>query len=95
MKKLVREGGSLSRSLASTKMFPPVMVHLIASGEQSGKLDEMLERVASSQAQEIESRVSTLTSLLEPMLMLVMGVVVLLIVIAILLPIFELNTLIK
>ena len=93
--KLVREGGSLSRSLASTKMFPPVMVHLIASGEQSGKLDEMLERVASSQAQEIESRVSTLTSLLEPMLMLVMGVVVLLIVIAILLPIFELNTLIK
>ena len=93
--KLVREGGSLSRSLASTKMFPPVMVHLIASGEQSGKLDEMLERVASSQAQEIESRVSTLTSLLEPMLMLVMGVVVLLIVVAILLPIFELNTLIK
>ena len=93
--KLVREGGSLSRSLASTKMFPPVMVHLIASGEQSGKLDDMLERVASSQAQEIESRVSTLTSLLEPMLMLVMGVVVLLIVVAILLPIFELNTLIK
>jgi general secretion pathway protein F len=93
--KLVREGGSLSRSLASTKMFPPVMVHLIASGEQSGKLDDMLERVATSQAQEIESRVSTLTSLLEPMLMLVMGVVVLLIVVAILLPIFELNTLIK
>ncbi len=93
--KLVREGGSLSRSLASTKMFPPVMVHLIASGEQSGKLDEMLERIAVSQAQEIESRVTTLTSLLEPMLMLVMGVVVLLIVIAILLPIFELNTLIK
>ena len=93
--KLVREGGTLSRSLASTKMFPPVMVHLIASGEQSGKLDEMLERVAVSQAQEIESRVSTLTSLLEPMLMLIMGVVVLLIVVAILLPIFELNTLIK
>ena len=93
--KLVREGGSLSRSLGSTKMFPPVMVHLIASGEQSGKLDEMLERVAASQAQEIENRVSTLTSLLEPMLMLVMGVVVLLIVVAILLPIFELNTLIK
>jgi general secretion pathway protein F len=93
--KLVREGGSLSRSLASTKMFPPVMVHLIASGEQSGKLDDMLERIAVSQAQEIESRVSTLTSLLEPLLMLVMGVVVLLIVIAILLPIFELNTLIK
>ncbi len=93
--KLVREGGSLSRSLASTKMFPPVMVHLIASGEQSGKLDDMLERIAISQAQEIEARVSTLTSLLEPLLMLVMGVVVLLIVIAILLPIFELNTLIK
>ena len=93
--KLVREGGTLSRSLASTKMFPPVMVHLIASGEQSGKLDEMLERIAVSQAQEIESRVSTLTSLLEPMLMLFMGMVVLLIVVAILLPIFNLNTLIK
>ena len=93
--KLVREGGTLSRSLASTKMFPPVMVHLIASGESSGKLDQMLERVAVSQAQEIESRVTTLTSLLEPLLILFMGVVVLLIVVAILLPIFELNTLIK
>ncbi len=93
--KLVREGGSFSRSLASTKMFPPVMVHLIASGEQSGKLDQMLERVAVSQAQEIESRVTTLTSLLEPVLILFMGVMVLLIVVAILLPIFELNTLIK
>ena len=93
--KLVREGGSFSRSLASTKMYPPVMVHLIASGEQSGKLDQMLERVAVSQAQEIESRVTTLTSLLEPVLILFMGVVVLLIVVAILLPIFELNTLIK
>ena len=93
--KLVREGGTLSRSLASTKMFPPVMVHLIASGEASGKLDQMLERVATSQAQEVETRVTTLTSLMEPLLILFMGVVVLLIVVAVLLPIFELNTLIK
>jgi general secretion pathway protein F len=93
--RMVREGGSLSRSLKQTKMFPPVMIHLIASGEASGKLDQMLERVATSQAQEIEARVTTLTTLLEPMLILFMGVVVLLIVVAILLPIFELNTLIK
>jgi general secretion pathway protein F len=93
--RMVREGGSLSRSLKATKMFPPVMVHLIASGEASGKLDQMLERVATSQAQEIEMRVTTLTTLLEPLLILFMGLVVLLIVVAILLPIFELNTLIK
>ena len=93
--RMVREGGSLSRSLASTKMYPPVMVHLIASGEASGKLDRMLERVSLSQAQEIETRVTTLTSLLEPVLILLMGGMVLLIVLAILMPIFELNQLVR
>ena len=90
----VREGASLSRSLASTKMFPPLMSHLIASGEASGRLDEMLERAASQQTREVETRVATLTSLLEPVLILVMGGVVLIIVLAILMPIFELNQLV-
>lgn len=93
--KRVREGASLSRSLAQSKLFPPLMVHLIASGEASGTLGNMLERAAAQQTQEMEGNVATLTSLLEPMLILVMGVVVLVIVLAILLPIFELNTLVK
>ena len=92
--RMVKEGGSLSRSLAHTKMFPPVMVHLIASGEASGTLDQMLERVAVQQSQEMQSRVATLTGLLEPMLILLMGGVVLVIVLAILLPIFEMNQLV-
>jgi general secretion pathway protein F len=91
----VREGASLSRSLARTKLFPPLVVHLIASGEASGKLDTMLQRAADAQSRELEGWVRTLTALLEPLLILAMGLVVLFIVIAILLPIFEMNQLIK
>ncbi|MBA2350482.1 MAG: type II secretion system inner membrane protein GspF [Burkholderiales bacterium] len=93
--RMVREGGSLSRSIGRSKMFPPLMVHLIASGEASGRLDNMLERAAKQQTQEMENQVAALTSLIEPILILVMGVVVLIIVLAILLPIFELNTLVR
>ena len=93
--KQVREGGSLSRSLGKTKLFPPLVVHLIASGEASGRLDAMLQRAAEAQARELENWVKALTALLEPVLILVMGTIVLFIVIAILLPIFEMNQLIK
>ncbi|MGH8728370.1 MAG: type II secretion system inner membrane protein GspF [Burkholderiales bacterium] len=93
--KKVAEGASLSRSLARTKMFPPLMVHMIASGEATGTLDQMLERAAMQQSQELERRVAALVALLEPMLILTMGAVVLIIVLAILLPIFELNTLVR
>jgi general secretion pathway protein F len=91
----VREGVSLSRALAVSGLFPPVLIHLIASGEQSGKLDVMLNRVAKQQEQEVGAFVSTLTSLLEPILILVMGAVVLVIVLAILMPIISMNQLIK
>lgn len=91
----VREGGSLSRSLGRTKLFPPLVIHLIASGEASGRLDAMLERAAAAQSRELEGWVKALTALLEPVLILGMGLVVLFIVIAILLPIFEMNQLIK
>ncbi|KPL26949.1 MAG: type II secretion system protein GspF [Acidithiobacillales bacterium SM1_46] len=91
----VREGGSLSRSLGKAKLFPPVVIHLIASGEQSGRLDSMLIRAAEAQARELEGWVRALTALLEPVLILAMGLVVLFIVVAILLPIFEMNQLIK
>jgi general secretion pathway protein F len=93
--KQVREGGSLSRSLGKAKLFPPLVVHLIASGEASGRLDAMLQRAAEAQARELENWVKALTALLEPVLILVMGAIVLFIVIAILLPIFEMNQLIK
>ena len=91
----VREGVSLSRALAVSGLFPPVLIHLIASGEQSGKLDVMLARVAKQQEQEVGGFVSTLTSLLEPILILIMGAVVLVIVLAILMPIISMNQLIK
>ena len=93
--KQVREGGSLARALGKTRLFPPMVVHLIASGEASGKLDTMLQRAAEAQSRELENWVRALTALLEPLLILVMGAIVLFIVLAILLPIFEMNQLIK
>lgn len=90
----VREGGSLSRAIAQSKVFPPLFVHLIASGEASGKLEHMLDRAATQQTQELETRAAVMTGLFEPLLILVMGVIVLLIVLAILLPIFEMNQLV-
>lgn len=93
--RMVREGGSLSRGLASSKMFPPIMIHLIASGEASGKLGDMLTRIARQQTQQLEGQINILTGILEPAMILIMGVIVLLIVLAILLPIFELNQLVR
>lgn len=91
----VREGVTLSRALAASGLFPPVLVHLIASGEQSGRLDIMLDRVAKQQTQEVSGFTTALTSILEPVLILFMGAVVLLIVLAILLPIIQMNQMIK
>jgi general secretion pathway protein F len=82
----VREGGSLSRSLGKTRHFPPMVIHLIASGEATGRLDQMLERAAAAQTRELENWVRALTALLEPLLILVMGAIVLFIVLALLLP---------
>lgn len=93
--KKVREGVTLSRALATSGLFPPILIHLIGSGESSGKLDAMLERAAKQQEQEISNYTSVLTSLLEPALILVMGAVVLTIVLAILMPIIEMNQLVR
>jgi general secretion pathway protein F len=71
--------------------FPPLLVHLIASGEASGQLDVMLERAAEQQEQEVGNYTAILTSLLEPVLILTMGGVVLMIVLAILMPIIDMN----
>jgi len=90
----VREGTSLARALAAQNQFPPVLVHLIRSGEATGNLPAMLERAAQGEAQELERRTMFLTGLLEPALILTMGVVVLLIVLAVLMPIIEINQLV-
>jgi general secretion pathway protein F len=91
----VREGVSLSRALAASGLFPPILIHLIASGEASGRVDLMLDRAASQQEQEIGNYTTVLTTLLEPILILVMGVLVLTIVLAILMPIIEMNQMIR
>jgi general secretion pathway protein F len=93
--RLVREGASIYAALDKSGYFPPMMVHLIASGESSGKLEEMLERAAVNQEREIETLVSAIMGLFEPVLILVMGGLVLIIVLAILLPIFNLNQLVS
>jgi len=90
----VREGMPLARALGATQAFPPVMVHLISSGETSGRLDEALERAARQQQNDITTRLAAFAALFEPAMILVMGGVVLTIVLAILLPIFQLNSLI-
>ncbi len=91
----VREGASLSTALSKSRYFPPMTIHLIASGEASGKLEDMLDRAATNQEREMESVVATFLSLFEPALIVGMGGMVLIIVLAILLPIFELNQLVR
>lgn len=91
----VREGAGLARALGAGKQFPPMLVHMIASGEATGELPEMLDRAAETLSSEVERRTLALTTLLEPMLILVMGAIVLMIVLAVLLPIIEINQLVK
>lgn len=91
----IREGAMISKSLAMSKLFPPMTTHLIASGEASGRLQEMLARAATNQEREVDGLISTLLGIMQPLLVIVMAVIVLLIVLAILLPIFEINNLIR
>jgi general secretion pathway protein F len=91
----VREGAAIGRSLAQSKLFPPMSIHLISSGEASGELDAMLERTANHQENEMDSLLAAMLSVLEPALIVVMGLMVLAIVMAILLPIFQINQLVR
>ena len=91
----VREGAPLARALGVGKQFPPMLIHMIASGEATGELPDMLERSAQQLSQEVERRTLAMTTLLEPLLILIMGGIVLLIVLAVLLPIIEINQLVK
>ena len=91
----VREGASLARALSAQKYFPPMLVHMIRAGEITGELPAMLERAADSQQADLERRALTIAGLLEPVLILAMGLVVLLIVLAVLMPIIEINQLVR
>jgi general secretion pathway protein F len=90
----VREGAPIGRSLAASRLFPPMTIHLISSGESSGQLENMLERAAISQERELDGLLAALVGLLGPVLIVCMGLFVMGIVFAMLLPIFELNQLI-
>ncbi len=91
----LEKGKSLSGTLRGNKYFTPMLVQMIAVGEQSGALEKMLEKAADSYEKEVESKILAMTSMIEPVMILVMGLVVAFIVISILLPIFEMNQLIK
>lgn len=91
----VREGGTLARGLERSGDIPPMMLHLIASGERAGELDSMLARAAEQQEKNLAARIALVVSLFEPIMLVLMGGVVLLIVMAILLPILSLNQLVN
>jgi general secretion pathway protein F len=91
----VREGTSFSRALSESGYFPPVALRLIASGERAGELERMLDEAANHQSRELDRWMTTITAIIGPLVILAVGAMVLFIVLAILLPIFEMNQLVK
>jgi len=92
---LVREGVSLARALKEQRVFPPVLIHLTANGEASGKLPAMLERAAAELERDAGRRISWFAALLQPALIVVMGAIVLVLVLAVMLPIVSMNQLVR
>ncbi|MEJ2309493.1 MAG: type II secretion system inner membrane protein GspF [Gammaproteobacteria bacterium] len=88
----VREGASIANSLTRTGYFSPMTLNLVASGEASGNLPEMLERAGDGQERTLQASISMIVGIMEPLMIVIMGVLVLLIVLAILMPIFQMNT---
>ncbi len=93
--RLVREGSPLASALQTQKVFPPLLIHLIGSGERTGELPAMLERAARTLSSELERRALTMTALLEPLMILIMGGMVLVIVLAVMMPIIQINQMIQ
>jgi general secretion pathway protein F len=94
-RKDVEEGKGLSGPLTQNGIFPPLVTEMIAVGEQSGTLERMLNRIATAYETEVQADIMAMTSLLEPVIILVMGLLVAFIVFSILLPIFEMNQLVR
>ena len=91
----IREGESIAEPLKRSGQFPPMVTHMIAVGERSGQLEQMLENVSRAYEADVETRVAALTSLLEPLMILVMGGVVGFIAMAILMPMIQVNELVQ
>jgi general secretion pathway protein F len=91
----IMEGSSIAEPLKKSRLFPPIIIHMIAVGEKTGELESMLAKVSDSFDNEVEASVTGMTSLLEPIIILVMGGIVFFLMISILLPIFQMNQLVK
>jgi len=91
----VQEGGAIAPALRATGQFPPIVLHMVDVGEKSGTLEEMLQRMAENYDEEVSAAAAAITALVEPLMIVVLGLLVLFIVLAILLPIFEINELIR
>jgi general secretion pathway protein F len=91
----IREGESIAAPLKRSGEFPPLVTHMVAVGEKSGEMEEMLKRIAGIYDGEVDRVVARATSLMEPIMILCMGVIVLFIVVAILLPIFEMGQMVR
>ena len=87
----IREGESIAEPLKRSGQFPPIVTHMIAVGEKSGQLEQMLESVANSYDSQVETRVQALTSLLEPLMIVVMGGAVGFIAFSIMMPLIQMN----
>jgi general secretion pathway protein F len=91
----IREGETIAEPLKRSREFPPLVTHMIAVGERSGEMEEMLRRIGHIYDGEVDRVITRFTSLLEPIMILVMGVLVFFIVVAILLPIFEMGQMVR
>ena len=91
----VREGEPLANPLKRSGQFPPLVVHMIAIGERSGQLEEMLVRVASAYETQVDTRIGALTTVLEPLMIVIMGGAVTFMVLSILIPILQINEFVR
>jgi general secretion pathway protein F len=91
----IREGHGMGRTLERSGLFPPLLVEMIKVGERSGELEQMLERVADNYEREVETSLRQMTTILEPLMTLVMAAMILFMMLAVLLPIFQLNQLMQ
>lgn len=91
----VRQGNSISQSLEKTEIFPPMMLYMVASGEKSGQLGELMQRATDNQEIQLQNRIAMTLAIFEPALIVVMAAIVLFIVVAVMQPILQLNSLLN